>query len=146
VKQPLKTKMIHYFLPKSAGKDGVGNINPTTTLFDDSPLTRMTVHSTHLGIQNDSDHESDESTMKTPSQVINIADVGGALHAENEMFYEAMARVIRLFGRQEESALREFQQTGNRNSLYKFLTSVLIDEFDGDKQKGGIGQNIINVI
>lgn len=146
VKQVLKSKIIHYFLPKSAGKDGVGNINPTTTLFDESALTRMTVHSTHLGIQNDSDHESDESTMKTPSQVINIADVGGTLHAENEMFYEAMARVIRLFGRQEESALRDFLQTGNRNSLYKFLTSVLVDEFDADKQKGGIGQNIINVI
>nr|DAP08352.1 MAG TPA: hypothetical protein [Bacteriophage sp.] len=82
--------MIHVLANNSAVKNGVGNINPTSSWYDDTEFSYMTIGSDTYGIQQDSDHTADEAHMTEFSQVISSLDAGGYLHDYVTQIYQQL--------------------------------------------------------
>ena len=77
----------------SSIKNGAGNINQSSTFYDDSELSYMEIGTENYGIQMDADHTVDEGKMTEFSQVISSLDAGGRLHGYVSEIYQTLGKV-----------------------------------------------------
>jgi hypothetical protein len=61
--QPLKRAMIHVLANNTAIKNGGGNINDSSSWYDNKELSYINIDTSTYGIQLDPNHEADMSTM-----------------------------------------------------------------------------------
>lgn len=144
--QPLKRAMIHVIANNSAVKNGVGNINPLSSWYDDADLNYITVATDGYGIQQDSDHTADEAKMTEFSQVINSLDAGGFLHDYVKQIYEQLGQTALDLARVELDAVKEFRQTGNKSAIYDIVGRTIMANLRSGRGQAGLAEAIINNI
>ena len=142
--QPLKYSMIAMIANQTAVKNGAGNVNPTSSFYDDSELTYITVGTDNYGIQMDADHESDESTMTEFSQVISSLDAQGKMHKYVRQIYESLGQVALQSAQIELEAVEEFRKTGNKSKLYEVVGRTIIANLKRNKGDAGLAQAILD--
>ena len=144
--QPLKKAMIHMIANNSAVKNGVGNINPSTSWYDDSELSYMTISTKHYGIQQDSDHTADEAHMTEFSQVISSLDAGGYLHDYVSQIYEQLGQTAIELSQVELNAIKEFRETGNKSKLYDLIGRTIIANIKSGENSSSLSNAILSKI
>lgn len=144
--QPLKRAMIHVIANNSAIKNGVGNINPLSSWYDDTDLSYITIGTDGYGIQQDSDHTADEAKMTEFSQVINSLDAGGFLHDYVKQIYEQLGQTALDLARVELDAVKEFRQTGNKSAIYDIVGRTIMANLRSGRGQAGLAEAIINNI
>lgn len=111
--QPLKQAMIDVLANNSAVKNGAGNMNPTSSFYDDTALSYIEIGTNGYGIQMDADHTADEGHMTEFSQVISSLDAGGRLHGYVSQIYETLGKLAVDLSQIEIDSIENFRETGN---------------------------------
>lgn len=144
--QPLKEAMIDVLANNSAVKNGAGNINPTTSFYDDTEFLYMEVETNGYGIQMDADHEADEAHMTEFSQVISSLDAGGRMHGYVSQIYESLGKLALDLSEIELDAVKEFRQTGNISKIYDIVGRTIMNNLSKNKGQAGLANAIIESI
>lgn len=137
VYQPLKEMQINYVANHSAVKNGVININPSTSWIDSSKLRYASLDIDGLGIQMDADHTIDEAELTEFSQVISALEAGGRLHDRTKIVYKALGMLSVESSKLEIDAIAKYinAQKNNlpltliRSEIYDLLGRTLIDNY-----------------
>lgn len=86
--QPLKMFHIGYLFNSTAVKNGAKNVNPSSSWYDNKPLTTFFVDAAGLGMQMNADHDIVGSELTEFSQVIAATSAYGYLSDQNyDLFY-----------------------------------------------------------
>lgn len=144
--QPLKRAMIHVLANNSAVKNGVGNINPTSSWYDDTEFSYMTIESGTYGIQQDSDHTADEAHMTEFSQVISSLDAGGYLHDYVTQIYQQLGQTALDLSKVELDAVAQFRESGDMSAIYDVIGRTIMANIKSGKGEIGLAEAIINNI
>lgn len=144
--QPLKRAMIHVLANNSAVKNGVGNINPASSWYDDTEFSYMTISSDTYGIQQDSDHTADEAHMTEFSQVISSLDAGGYLHDYVSQIYQQLGQTALDLSKVEIDAVSQFRDTGDISAIYDVIGRTIMANIKSGKNEIGLAEAIINNI
>lgn len=144
--QPLKRAMIHVIANNSAVKNGVGNINPTSSWYDNSEFSYMVIGSDTYGIQQDSDHTADEAHMTEFSQVVSSLDAGGYLHDYVSQIYKQLGQTALELSKVELDANAQFEKTGDISAIYDVVGRTIIANIKSGKGQIGLAEAIINNI
>lgn len=144
--QPLKRAMVHMLANNSAVKNGVGNINPSTSWYDDSDFSYITISTNNYGIQQDSDHTADEAHMTEFSQVISSLDAGGQLHDYVSQIYEQLGQTALDLAEVELNATEEFRETEDKSVLYDVLGRTIMANLRNGNGSIGLAEAIISNI
>ena len=144
--QPLKYLAIDMIANQTAVKNGAGNINPTTSFYNEEPLTYMTLNTDFYGIQMNSDHEADEAHMTEFSQVISSLDAQGYLHKYVREIYDSLGSVALQLANIELEAVEEYRKTNDISKLYDVVARTIINNLNQNKGESGLAQEILNVI
>lgn len=144
--QPLKRAMIHVISNNSAIKNGAGNINPTSSWYDNSELSYVTIGTDTYGIQQDSDHTADEAHMTEFSQVISSLDAGGYLHDYVSQIYEQLGQTALDLSGVELDAVSQFRETENISAIYDCVGRTIMANIKSGRNNIGLAESIINNI
>ena len=144
--QPLKRAMIHVLANNSAVKNGVGNINPTSSWYDDTEFSYITIGSDTYGIQQDSDHTADEAHMTEFSQVISSLDAGGYLHDYVTQIYQQLGQTALDLSRVELDAVAQFRESGDMSAIYDVIGRTIMANIKSGSREIGLAEAIINNI
>lgn len=144
--QPLKQAMIHMVANESAVKNGIENINPSSSWSDDSKLSYITLSTNNYGIQQDSDHTADEAKMTEFSQVISSLDAGGYLHDYVSQIYELLGKTALDLSEVELEAVEKFRKDGNKSKLYDVVGRTIIANFKNGSDSQNLTDSIISAI
>ena len=144
--QPLKRAMIHVLANNSAVKNGVGNINPTSSWYDDTEFSYMTIGSDTYGIQQDSDHTADEAHMTEFSQVISSLDAGGYLHDYVRHMYQQLLQTALDLSKVELDAVAQFRESGDMSAIYDVIGRTIMANIKSGSGEIGLAEAIINNI
>ena len=144
--QPLKRAMIHVLANNSAVKNGVGNINPTSSWYDDTEFSYMTIGSDTYGIQQDSDHTADEAHMTEFSQVISSLDAGGYLHDYVTQIYQQLGQTALDLSKVELDAVAQFRESGDMSAIYDVIGRTIMANIKSGSGEIGLAEAIINNI
>lgn len=144
--QPLKRAMIHVLANNSAVKNGVGNINPTSSWYDDTEFSYMTIGSDTYGIQQDSDHTADEAHMTEFSQVISSLDAGGYLHDYVTQIYQQLGQTALDLSKVELEAVAQFRESGDMSAIYDVIGRTIMANIKSGSGEIGLAEAIINNI
>lgn len=144
--QPLKRAMIHVLANNSAVKNGVGNINPTSSWYDDAEFSYMTIGSDTYGIQQDSDHTADEAHMTEFSQVISSLDAGGYLHDYVTQIYQQLGQTALDLSKVELDAVAQFRESGDMSAIYDVIGRTIMANIKSGSGEIGLAEAIINNI
>ena len=144
--QPLKRAMIHVLANNSAVKNGVGNINPTSSWYDNTEFSYMTIGSDTYGIQQDSDHTADEAHMTEFSQVISSLDAGGYLHDYVTQIYQQLGQTALDLSKVELDAVAQFRESGNMSAIYDVIGRTIMANIKSGSGEIGLAEAIINNI
>lgn len=144
--QPLKRAMIHVLANNSAVKNGVGNINPTSSWYDDTEFSYMIIGSDTYGIQQDSDHTADEAHMTEFSQVISSLDAGGYLHDYVTQIYQQLGQTALDLSKVELDAVTQFRESGNMSAIYDVIGRTIMANIKSGSGEIGLAEAIINNI
>lgn len=144
--QPLKRAMIHVLANNSAVKNGVGNINPTSSWYDDTEFSYMTIGSDTYGIQQDSDHTADEAHMTEFSQVISSLDAGGYLHDYVTQIYQQLGQTALDLSKVELDAVAQFRESGDMSAIYDVIGRTIMANIKSGRGEIGLAEAIINNI
>lgn len=144
--QPLKRAMIHVLANNSAVKNGVGNINPTSSWYDDTEFSYMTIGSDTYGIQQDSDHTADEAHMTEFSQVISSLDAGGYLHDYVTQIYQQLGQTALDLSKVELDAVTQFRESGDMSAIYDVIGRTIMANIKSGSGEIGLAEAIINNI
>lgn len=144
--QPLKRAMIHVLANNSAVKNGVGNINPTSSWYDDTEFSYMTIESDTYGIQQDSDHTADEAHMTEFSQVISSLDAGGYLHDYVTQIYQQLGQTALDLSKVELDAVAQFRESGDMSAIYDVIGRTIMANIKSGSGEIGLAEAIINNI
>lgn len=144
--QPLKRAMIHVLANNSAVKNGVGNINPTSSWYDNTEFSYMTIGSDTYGIQQDSDHTADEAHMTEFSQVISSLDAGGYLHDYVTQIYQQLGQTALNLSRVELDAVAQFRESGDMSAIYDIIGRTIMANIKSGSGEIGLAEAIINNI
>ena len=132
--QPLKRAFIAYVINSSAVKNGAGNVNPSTSYYDDAKLRTITVKTKGHGVQQDSDHVAVEAQMTEFSQVITSLDAGGRMHDYVRQIYTVLGQVALQASGVELEAVQIFREINNKSKLYDLLGRTVMNNIkDGNK-------------
>lgn len=126
--QPLKSKMIDMVANNTSIKNGAGNINPSSSFYDDSKLKTIKVSTLHYGIQMDADHEADMGEMTEFSQVISSLDAGGRLHEYVSEIYDTLGEIALNLSQLEIDSIKELKN--NKTKLYNLVGKVIINNIN----------------
>lgn len=140
--QPLKQMMVHMIANESAVKNGIGNINPSSSWSDNTKLSYITLSTNNYGIQQDSDHTADEAKMTEFSQVISSLDAGGYLHDYVAQIYELLGKTALDLAEVELEAVKAFRESGNKSKLYDVVGRTII----ANLKNGSDTQNLTDAI
>lgn len=144
--QPLKRAMIHVLANNSAVKNGVGNINPTSSWYDDAEFSYMTIGSDTYGSQQDSDHTADEAHMTEFSQVISSLDAGGYLHDYVTQIYQQLGQTALDLSKVELDAVAQFRESGDMSAIYDVIGRTIMANIKSGSGEIGLAEAIINNI
>lgn len=144
--QPLKRAMVHMLANNSAVKNGVGNINPNTSWYDDSKFSYIEISTNNYGIQQDSDHTADEAHMTEFSQVISSLDAGGQLHDYVSQIYEQLGQTALDLAEVELDAVRNFRESGDKSVLYDVIGRTIMGNLRTGDGSIGLADAIISNI
>ena len=144
--QPLKRAMIHVLANNSAVKNGVGNINPTSSWYDNTEFSYMTIGSDTYGIQQDSDHTADEAHMTEFSQVISSLDAGGYLHDYVTQIYQQLGQTALDLSKVELDAVAQFRESGDISAIYDVIGRTIMANIKSGSKEIGLAEAIINNI
>lgn len=144
--QPLKRAMIHVLANNSAVKNGVGNINPTSSWYDNTEFSYMTIGSDTYGIQQDSDHTADEAHMTEFSQVISSLDAGGYLHDYVTQIYQQLGQTALDLSKVELDAVAQFRESGDMSAIYDVIGRTIMANIKSGSGEIGLAEAIINNI
>ncbi len=144
--QPLKRAMIHVLANNSAVKNGVGNINPTSSWYDNTEFSYMTIGSDTYGIQQDSDHTADEAHMTEFSQVISSLDAGGYLHDYVTQIYQQLGQTALDLSKVELDAVTQFRESGDMSAIYDVIGRTIMANIKSGSGEIGLAEAIINNI
>ena len=144
--QPLKRAMIHVLANNSAVKNGVGNINPTSSWYDDTEFSYITIGSDTYGIQQDSDHTADEAHMTEFSQVISSLDAGGYLHDYVTQIYQQLGQTALDLSKVELDAVAQFRESGDMSAIYDVIGRTIMANIKSGSGEIGLAEAIINNI
>lgn len=144
--QPLKRAMIHVLANNSAVKNGVGNINPTSSWYDDTEFSYMTIGSDTYGIQQDSDHTANEAHMTEFSQVISSLDAGGYLHDYVTQIYQQLGQTALDLSKVELDAVAQFRESGDMSAIYDVIGRTIMANIKSGSGEIGLAEAIINNI
>ena len=144
--QPLKRAMIHVLANNSAVKNGVGNINPTSSWYDDTEFSYITIGSDTYGIQQDSDHTADEAHMTEFSQVISSLDAGGYLHDYVTQIYQQLGQTALDLSKVELDAVAQFRESGDISAIYDVIGRTIMANIKSGSKEIGLAEAIINNI
>ena len=144
--QPLKEAMIDVLANNSATKNGAGNINPTSSYYDDTDFYYIEVGTEGYGIQMDADHEADEAHMTEFSQVISSLDAGGRLHDYVSQIYETLGKLALDLSSIELEAVDFLQKTGNKTKLYDIVGRTIINNLNEKRGQAGLASAILKAI
>lgn len=144
--QPLKRAMIHVLANNSAVKNGVGNINPTSSWYDDAEFSYITIGSDTYGIQQDSDHTADEAHMTEFSQVISSLDAGGYLHDYVTQIYQQLGQTALDLSKVELDAVAQFRESGDMSAIYDVIGRTIMANIKSGSGEIGLAEAIINNI
>lgn len=144
--QPLKQMLIDVVANNSAVKNGAGNINPSSSYYDDTKLTYIELGTSQYGIQMDADHTADEGTMTEFSQVISSLDAGGRLHDYVSQIYQTLGQVATQLSQVELDSVEAFRNNEGKSKLYDIVARTIINNFEGNKEDAGLAQSIISNI
>lgn len=144
--QPLKRAMIHVLANNSAVKNGVGNINPTSSWYDDTEFSYITIGSDTYGIQQDSDHTADEAHMTEFSQVISSLDAGGYLHDYVTQIYQQLGQTALDLSKVELDAVAQFRESGDISAIYDVIGRTIMANIKSGSGEIGLAEAIINNI
>lgn len=144
--QPLKRAMIHVIANNSAVKNGVGNINPTSSWYDDTEFSYITIGSDTYGTQQDSDHTADEAHMTEFSQVISSLDAGGYLHDYVAQIYQQLGQTALDLSKVELDAVAQFRESGDISAIYDVIGRTIMANIKSGSKEIGLAEAIINNI
>lgn len=144
--QPLKQAMIHMIANESAVKNGIGNINPSSSWSDNSELSYITLSTNNYGIQQDSDHTADEAKMTEFSQVISSLDAGGYLHDYVSQIYEMLGKTALDLAEIELEAVEQFRKDGDKSKLYDVVGRTIIANLKNGSDSQNLTDSIISAI
>lgn len=133
--QPLKRSFVAYLVNNSAIKNGAGNMNPSTSFYDNTPFRTITIDTKGHGVQLDADHHADEALMTEFSQVITSLDAGGRMHNYVRQIYNVLGQVALQLSEVELDAVAEFRETKNKSKLYDLIGRTIMKNMK-DGQKG----------
>ena len=144
--QPLKEAMIDVLANNSAVKNGAGNMNPTSSFYDDTDFKYIVVGTIGYGIQMDAVHEADEGHMTEFSQVISSLDAGGRLHDYVSQIYETLGQIALDLSGVELDAIEYFRESGNKTKVVDIIGRTLINNLSKNKGQAGLANAIIDNI
>ena len=145
-RQPLKEYVISYAANNSAIKNGAGNVNPTSSFYDNTKLMYITVSTEGHGIQMDADHESDEAQMTEFSQVISSLDAGGRMHDYVKTVYKVLGQVALEQSQLELDAIKSFKESGDINIIYDVIGRTIINNLANKSGQAGLAESILKQI
>ena len=125
--------MIDVLANNSAVKNGAGNINPTSSFYDDTELSYIEIGTEGYGIQMDADHTADEGHMTEFSQVISSLDAGGRLHEYVSQIYETLGRLAIDLSQVELDSIEEFRDTGNLTKVYDVVGRTIMNNLSKNR-------------
>lgn len=140
--QPLKEMYIGYATNKSAFKCGVGNLNPSTSWNDSTPLTYIQTDSDILGAQGDFDHKADEAMMSTPTQVMTALAQGGNVHHVVDQIY----RTVGLASLKSVEKELEVFKSQDSNRIYELVGRIVIQHLSSNSDSLDIAEDIIRQV
>ena len=144
--QPLKSLLIDMVANQTAVKNGAGNVNQSSSFYDNTNLTYMEIPTTMYGIQLDADHTADEGQMTEFSQVISSLDAGGRLHDFVTQVYNALGQVALQLSEVELDAVNDFRNGKGKNKLVDVIGKTIINHFAQGHTSAGLAEAIINKI
>lgn len=144
--QPLKRCLVDIVANETAVKNGTSNVNPSSSFYDDSELSYMTLGTEYYGTQQDTDHDADEAQMTEFSQVINALDSNGYMHEYVSEIYDALGRVAIQMSEVELDAVDAFRTAQDKSKLYDVVGRTLISGMANKLNGAGIAQAILNKI
>ncbi len=144
--QPLKQAMIDVLANNSAVKNGAGNMNPTSSFYDDTDFSYIEIGTNGYGIQMDADHTADEGHMTEFSQVISSLDAGGRLHGYVSQIYETLGKLAIDLSEVELTAIDEFRKTGNLSKVYDVVGRTIMNNLSKNRGQAGLANAIIDAI
>lgn len=152
--QPLKDCMIHYAVNNSAVKNGAGNINQKEAWNNPDKLKHITIGYDGIGIQQDSDHEVDESLLTEFSQVIASLDALGNVHDLARNVFENLSQIAISSAVTETEALEKFLTLFDQNDpdeklihdVYDTIGRIIILNFKNDKGEGNLSDEILAAV
>lgn len=144
--QPLKQAMIDVLANNSAVKNGAGNMNPTSSFYDDTALSYIEIGTNGYGIQMDADHTADEGHMTEFSQVISSLDAGGRLHGYVSQIYETLGKLAVDLSQIEINSIENFRETGNLSQVYDIVGRTIMNNLSKNRGQAGLANAIIDNI
>ena len=144
--QPLKQAMIDVLANNSAVKNGAGNMNPTSSFYDDTEFSYIEIGTNGYGIQMDADHTADEGHMTEFSQVISSLDAGGRLHGYVSQIYETLGKLAVDLSQIEIDSIDAFRQTGNLSQVYDIVGRTIMNNLSKNRGQAGLANAIIDNI
>lgn len=149
VYQPLKHSNIDYIVTEGAIKQGLANINPNTSYYDDSYLTSFMIDMNDVGVQLDAEHHADDSELSIMTQVLNALGARGYSTQEAAEVYEALQALSIDAIQQYTGELKSIFKTGDadtdlRNAFARTLVKSLkkTTKADGDLLQA-VAKNVI---
>lgn len=150
--QPLKDAQIAYAANNSSIKNGVSNINESSSWTDNNSLKYMTITSDGLGVQMDADHEADEALLTEFSQVISALDSGGKLHYLARQAYKDLGSIALQASEVELDALQTFIDNLHTkgkpeaiSQLYDIIGRTIINNYKQNNQSNLADEIIDNI-
>lgn len=144
--QPLKQAMIDVLANNSAVKNGAGNMNSTSSFYDDTKFSYIEIGTNGYGIQMDADHTADEGHMTEFSQVISSLDAGGRLHGYVSQIYETLGKLAVDLSQIEIDSIQNFRETGNLSQVYDIVGRTIMNNLSKNRGQAGLANAIIDNI
>lgn len=145
--QFLKKSTIHMLGNRTAFKNEIANINSISSFYDETPLLYSIIKMMNYGIQNDSDHEADEATMKEFTQVISALTSGNRNHEYTKEIYLQLGKAALTLASEELEAIEAYRNDGNKDPLYDMVARIIIqDILENNNNSKGLAEAIVRLI
>lgn len=142
VEHELKNQFIGYLVNKSAIKSGAGNINPSSSFKDDTPLMYLAMPSQFGGVQLDADHEIELAEVTEMTQLISALIQRGYTKDIVRKIYEDIGETIVESVADYQAALN----SSDPNAVYRILGKALVESFaKGDKDSIGLAKTFVSI-
>jgi len=146
--QPLKEAFYNTYAFASGEKSGAKSTQNVKQVFTDDNIRPIAFSQNTLStfLLLNSEHESENSQLSEMSQIIAALVFNSETLPEARRAYSAIGKLIEVKLKKLLNGLKEFETTGNKDTLYKYVVKILVDSFTERDQKSiaGLLANIAN--